>query len=183
MPFFAAHCAIGCVSCGSVCDTRTMYGERVVITEVAAFMITIGFFASADTGATAIAFGVSPNPARMSTLSCVDELLCKALGDVGRGSGRILDDELDLLPAEDVAVQLEIRLHAGENLRAVIREGAGELGNYADLHGLLRRRRSARRNERRRPTAPTMIRFAPIMEAPLQISRAGTRSALRARSC
>ena len=24
MPFFAAHCAIGCVSCGSVCETRTM---------------------------------------------------------------------------------------------------------------------------------------------------------------
>src|SRR5438874_5727351 len=47
MPFFAAHCAIGCVSCGNVCDTRTIYGERVVMTDVAAFMITIGFFASA----------------------------------------------------------------------------------------------------------------------------------------
>ena len=41
------------------------------MTDVAAFMITIGFFASAETGATASAFGVSPNPARMSTLSRV----------------------------------------------------------------------------------------------------------------
>ena len=58
MPFFAAHCAIGCVSCGNVCETRTMYGERVVITDVAAFMMTIGFFASAETGAVASALGV-----------------------------------------------------------------------------------------------------------------------------
>ena len=36
MPFLAAHCAIGCVSCGSVCETRTIYGERVVMTDVAA---------------------------------------------------------------------------------------------------------------------------------------------------
>src|SRR4029453_3331608 len=57
MPFLAAHCAIGCVFCGNVCETRTMYGERVVITEVAAFMITIGFFASPETGATGSAFG------------------------------------------------------------------------------------------------------------------------------
>ena len=48
-----------------------MYGERVVITDVAAFMITIGFFASVATGATAMALGVKPNPARMSTLSRV----------------------------------------------------------------------------------------------------------------
>ena len=67
MPFFDAHCAIGWVSCGSVCDSRTMYGERVVMTDVAAFMITIGFFASAESGATASAFGVRPKPARMST--------------------------------------------------------------------------------------------------------------------
>src|SRR5213595_3028910 len=45
MPFLAAHWAIGWVSCGSVWEMRTMYGERVVITDVAAFMITMGFFA------------------------------------------------------------------------------------------------------------------------------------------
>src|SRR6266851_4890213 len=37
--------------------------------EVAAFITTMNFFASADTSAAASAFGVSRNPARMSTLS------------------------------------------------------------------------------------------------------------------
>ncbi len=37
--------------------------------EVAAFMMTMTFFASADTPQPAIAFGVNSQPARMSTLS------------------------------------------------------------------------------------------------------------------
>jgi hypothetical protein len=41
----------------------------VVITDVAAFMMTIGFFASVATGATASALGERLNPARKSTLS------------------------------------------------------------------------------------------------------------------
>jgi hypothetical protein len=41
------------------------------MTDVAAFMMTIGVFPSADTGAEASAAGVSANPARMSTLSRV----------------------------------------------------------------------------------------------------------------
>jgi hypothetical protein len=41
----------------------------VVIAEVAAFITTIGFFASVATGATAKAEGVSAKPARISTLS------------------------------------------------------------------------------------------------------------------
>jgi hypothetical protein len=44
-----------------------MYGERVVMIDVAAFMMTIGFCASAETGATASAFGVRPKPASRST--------------------------------------------------------------------------------------------------------------------
>ncbi len=119
-----------------------------MITDVAAFMITIGFFASAETGATASAFGVSPKPARMSTLSRVTSSCASAFGDVGRGPGRVLDDELDLLPAEDVAVQLEIGLHAGEDLRAVVGERTGELGDDADLDDLLGDRRAADRKTR-----------------------------------
>ena len=34
MPFFAAHSPSGAVTCGSVIDTRVMYGDRVVMTEV-----------------------------------------------------------------------------------------------------------------------------------------------------
>ncbi len=43
----------------------------VMITVVAAFMITMNFFASAETLETAMALGDSVNPARMSTLSRV----------------------------------------------------------------------------------------------------------------
>ena len=98
MPFFAAHCAIGCVSCGSVCETRTMYGERVVMTDVAAFMITIGFFASAAIGATASAFGRQSEAGEDVDVVPRDQLLCEALGDVGCGTGRVARDELDLPP-------------------------------------------------------------------------------------
>ena len=60
-----------------------MYGDRVVITDVAAFMITIGFLASVATGATAIAFGVRPKPARMSTLSRVTTSCASRLATSG----------------------------------------------------------------------------------------------------
>ena len=60
-----------------------MYGERVVMTEVAAFMITIGFLASVATGATAMALGVRPNPARMSTLSRVTTSCARRLATSG----------------------------------------------------------------------------------------------------
>src|ERR1700674_5688497 len=69
MPLFAAHWALGWVICGSVIDTRTIYGDLVVMIDVAAFMMIIGFFASVATGATASASGVNENPARKSTLS------------------------------------------------------------------------------------------------------------------
>ena len=135
MPFFAAHCAIGCVSCGSVCETRTMYGERVVMTDVAAFMITIGFFASAAIGATASAFGVSPKPARMSTLSRVMSSCARRLAMSGAAPGRVALDELDLPAAERVAVQLEVRLHPVDDLGAVVGKRAGEFRDDADLDG------------------------------------------------
>ena len=57
------------VTCGIVTEVRTMYGDLVVMIEVAAFMTTMNFLASAETSAAASAFGVSRKPARMSTLS------------------------------------------------------------------------------------------------------------------
>jgi hypothetical protein len=39
-------------------DTRTKYGDRSVMTDVAALMITAGFFASVSSVADDIAFGV-----------------------------------------------------------------------------------------------------------------------------
>ena len=46
-----------------------MYGDFVVMIEVAAFMTTMNFFASADTSAAARALGVRTKPASMSTWS------------------------------------------------------------------------------------------------------------------
>ena len=69
MPFFAAHVPIGALICGKVIDVRTMYGDFVVITDVAALKMTIGFLPSVAMSATASASGVNPKPARKSTLS------------------------------------------------------------------------------------------------------------------
>ena len=55
-------------ACGSVCDTRTMYGDLVVMTDVAAFMMTIGFFIGRHRRDSE-SRGVRPNPAGLSILS------------------------------------------------------------------------------------------------------------------
>ena len=44
-----------------------MYGDLVVMIEVAAFMTTMNFLASAETAPAASALGVRSKPARMST--------------------------------------------------------------------------------------------------------------------
>jgi hypothetical protein len=137
-----------------------MYGERVVITDVAAFMITIGFFASAEMGATASAFGVSPKPARMSTLSRVRSSCAWRLAMSRRRSGRIPDDDARPSPAVDVAVQLEVRLHPADDLLPVVGERSREFGDDADAHGFLcdrvvRSRRRSASSARRRSLAST----------------------------
>ena len=78
----------------------------------------------------------------MSTWSRVTSFLRKALGDVRGRAGGVLDDEFDLLAAEDVAILLEIGLHPGQNLAAVVREWPRKFGDDADLHGALRERRA-----------------------------------------
>ena len=45
------------------------FGQHHVMTAVAAFMITVGTFASVISGATAMAFGVQTKPVRRFTLS------------------------------------------------------------------------------------------------------------------
>src|SRR5207237_4523840 len=69
MPDLKAQVPIGEATCASVIDRRATYGDLVVMIDVAAFMMIIGFFASVATGATASASGVNENPARKSTLS------------------------------------------------------------------------------------------------------------------
>ena len=62
-----------------------MYGDFVVMIEVAAFMMIIGTFASVATGATASAFGVSPKPTRKSTLSRVTSSCASRFATSGAG--------------------------------------------------------------------------------------------------
>jgi hypothetical protein len=53
--------------------------------EVAAFITTMNFFASADTSATASAFGVSVKPARMSTRSRTTSSCARRFATSGAG--------------------------------------------------------------------------------------------------
>jgi hypothetical protein len=62
-----------------------MYGERVVTTDEAAFITTIGVFDSVATGAAASASGVKPKPARKSTLSRVTSSWASRLAISGLG--------------------------------------------------------------------------------------------------
>ena len=60
-----------------------MYGDLVVMIEVAAFMTTMNFLACAETSAAASAFGVSTKPARMSTLSRTTSSCARRLATSG----------------------------------------------------------------------------------------------------
>jgi hypothetical protein len=67
-----------------------MYGERVVIAAVPAFMITNGIFASVQSGAIAIALGVKITPVSRFTLSRTISscATCRALSGLGPVSSR-----------------------------------------------------------------------------------------------
>jgi hypothetical protein len=66
-------------------------------------MITIGFFASAEMGAAASAFGVSPNPARMSTLSRVTSSCASRLAM--SGAAPVVSHQIGHQAVEDVGVE------------------------------------------------------------------------------
>ena len=66
-----------------VTEVRTRYGDFVVMIEVAAFITTMSFFASADTSAAASALGVRTNPARMSTWSRTTSSCARRLATSG----------------------------------------------------------------------------------------------------
>src|SRR5262245_50099933 len=85
MPFLIAQSPIGAETWGRVSEMRTTYGDLVVMTEVAAFMITIGVLPSVATGAAASASGVNPKPTRKSTLSRVTSSCARRLATSGTG--------------------------------------------------------------------------------------------------
>ena len=100
MPFLAAHVPIGALICGSVIDVRAMYGDLVVMTDVAALKITIGFFACVAMSATASASGVKPETGQEVDLVAHHQLLRQSLGHFGRRTAGVLNDDLDLAPGD-----------------------------------------------------------------------------------
>ena len=73
-------------------DSRTMYGDRLVIQAVPALAMTIGIFACVTTGASAIADGENTKPARICTLSLVISSVVTVLAcaPVGGPSSRLM---------------------------------------------------------------------------------------------
>jgi hypothetical protein len=119
-------------------EKRAMYGERVVTAEAAAFITTIGFFASVATGAEGHRFGREAVARQEIDLVARHQLLRKAFGDVGVRAPGVARDDLDLPAREGIAVQLEVGPHPGLHLLAVVALRPGEWTHDADLDGLLR---------------------------------------------
>ena len=127
----------GALICGSVIDVRAMYGVFVVMIDVAALKITIGFFASVAMSATAIASGVSPNPARKSTLSRTTSSCARRFATSGEGPPVSRMRTSTLRPATVVAVDLLERLDARVELLAVVGERPGKRRDDANLDHVL----------------------------------------------
>ena len=110
--------------------------------EVAAFMITMNFLASAETSAGRERVRGQREAREDVDLVAHDQFLREALGDVRRDAAGVLADDLDLLAGDGVAVLLHVELDAVVDLR----RGVGELARIgqddADLDGALRVRRT-----------------------------------------
>ena len=117
--------------------------------EVPAAMTTCGTLASVASGATASASGVRPKPAMHVDLVVDDQLLREALGVVG-DAGVVLDDELDLLAGDGVAVLLHVELDGRLDLLAGRGLLAGHRQDEADLDRVLRPGRAGQGEQRRR---------------------------------
>ena len=134
-----------------------------MMTEVAAFITTMNFFACADTSAAASAFGVSRKPARISTLVAHDQLLRQPLGNVRRRAADVRADDLDLLAGDGVAVLLHVGLDAVVELDAGIGELAGQDVDQADLDRALRMRRRSAPQQRDRAAKSQNRSSMPIL--------------------
>ena len=94
--------------------------------DVAAFMMTMTFFASADTPQPAIAFGRQQPAGENVDLVANDEFFAPAvLATGGFDATDILADDLDLLAGDGVAVLLHIKLNAFVDLLGRVGELAG----------------------------------------------------------
>ena len=111
----------------------------VMITVVAAFMMTMNFLASADTLEMAMALGDSRVAGQDVDVVAGDQLLRQPGGDVGCHAAGVLADDLDLLAGNGVALLLHVELDAVVHLRRKVGELARERHDHADLDRALRR--------------------------------------------
>src|SRR5215510_12130193 len=101
-----------------------MYGDLVVMIDVAAFITTISFFASADTSAAASALGVRMKPARMSTWSRTTSSCARRLATSG-ATPPVSADELELSARDRVTILLHVELDRVVHLGRRVGELAG----------------------------------------------------------
>ena len=103
-------------------------------------MITMNFFAEAETSAAASAFGVSTKPARISTPSRTTISCASRLATSGATPPVSLRMNSIFLPAPVVTVPLHIELDTVVHLRCRIRELSGIRHDQTDLDRFLRLR-------------------------------------------
>ena len=103
--------------------------------DVAAFMITMNFFAWAETSEAAIALGVSTNPAMNVHPVAGDEFLRKALGYVGRHAAHVLTNDLNFPAGNRIALLLHVELDAVVELGGRVGELPRVGQNDTDLDG------------------------------------------------
>ncbi len=109
--------------------------------DVAAFMSTMSFLASAATPEAPSASGREREAGKDVGLVAHDEFLRQPLCDIRVRAAGVLADDFDLLAGDSVAVLLHIELDAVIDLRGRVGELAGIGADDADLDRFLERRR------------------------------------------
>ena len=151
--------------------------------EVAAFMTTMNFFASADTSAGGQRIRREREAGEDVGVIAHDQFLREPLGDVGRNAADIFADEFDLLAGDGVAVLLHVELDGVVHLRGGVGELAGIRDDDADLDGVLRIGRTDCAKRQRRAgnpvqeclqfrknfcmCVPPVLGFFPLCSAPI----------------
>jgi len=111
-----------------------MYGDFVMMTEVAAFMTTMNFVGGGER------VGREQESGQDIDAVTDNQFLCEPFRHVGRRTADVSADDLDLLAGDGVAVLLHVGLDAVVELDAGVGELAGQNVDQPDLDGALRAR-------------------------------------------
>ena len=106
----------------------------VMITVVAAFMITMNFLASAEIFGHGDRIRRERGAGKDVHVVARDEFLREPGGDVRRDAAGVLANDLDLLAGDGIALLLHVELDAVVHLRGKIGELPGIGHDHPDLH-------------------------------------------------